>query len=67
VLASAQEAAAKVIAQYEAIRLARSEQAAFVTALIKPRAPRARMARFEASLSGPVAFEHRDAAAPRLR
>jgi hypothetical protein len=25
------------------------------------------MARFEASLSGPVAFEHRDAAAPRLR
>ena len=43
VLASAQEAAAKVIAQYEIISLARSEQAAFLTALLKPRAPSARL------------------------
>ena len=43
VLASAQEAAAKVIQEYEIIRLSRSEQVAFVTALLKPRAPNARL------------------------
>jgi len=43
VLASAQEAAAKVIREHEAIRLSRSEQVAFVTALLKPRAPNARL------------------------
>ncbi len=43
VLASAQEAAAKVIQEHEAIRLSRSEQVAFVTALLKPRAPNARL------------------------
>jgi uncharacterized protein (DUF1778 family) len=43
VLASAQEAAAKVIQEYETIRLSRSEQVAFVTALLKPRAPNARL------------------------
>ena len=43
VLASAQEAAAKVIREYETIRLSRTEQVAFVTALLKPRAPNARL------------------------
>jgi uncharacterized protein (DUF1778 family) len=43
VLASAQEAAAKVIQEHETIRLSRSEQIAFVTALLKPRAPNARL------------------------
>ena len=43
VLASAQEAAAKVIQEHESIRLSRSEQVAFVTALLKPRAPNARL------------------------
>jgi uncharacterized protein (DUF1778 family) len=43
VLASAQEAAAKVIQEYEIIRLSRSEQVAFVTALLKPRVPSARL------------------------
>jgi uncharacterized protein (DUF1778 family) len=43
VLASAQEAAAKVIQQHETISLSRSEQVAFVTALLKPRAPIARL------------------------
>ena len=43
VLASAQEAAAKVIQEHETIRLSRSEQVAFVTALLKPRAPNARL------------------------
>jgi len=45
VLASAQEAAAKVIEQHETIRLTRNEQVAFVTALLKPRAPNARLRR----------------------
>ncbi len=43
VLASAQEAAAKVIQEHGTIRLARSEQVAFVTALLEPRAPNARL------------------------
>jgi len=43
VLASAQEAAAKVIQEHETIRLSQSEQVAFVTALLKPRAPNARL------------------------
>ena len=43
VLASAQEAAAKVIQEHETIRLSRSQQVAFVTALLKPRAPDARL------------------------
>jgi uncharacterized protein (DUF1778 family) len=43
VLASAQEAAAKVIQEHETIRLSRSQQVAFVTALLKPRAPNARL------------------------
>ncbi len=43
VLASAQEAAAKVVQEHEAIRLSRSEQVAFVTALLKPGAPSARL------------------------
>lgn len=43
VLASAQEAAAKVIQEHETIRLSRSQQVAFVTALLAPRAPNARL------------------------
>ncbi len=43
VLASAQEAAAKVIQEHETIRLSRGEQVAFVTALLKPRTPNARL------------------------
>jgi uncharacterized protein (DUF1778 family) len=45
VLASAQEAAAKVIQEHETIRLSRSEQVAFVTALLEPRKPNARLRR----------------------
>ncbi len=43
VLVSAQEAAAKVIQEHETIRLSRREQVAFVTALLEPRAPNARL------------------------
>jgi uncharacterized protein (DUF1778 family) len=43
VLASAQEAAAKIIEEHETIRLARSEQIAFVTALLEPRPPNVRL------------------------
>lgn len=43
VLASAQEVAARVIQEHETIRLSRSEQVAFVTALLEPRAPNARL------------------------
>ncbi|KAB2872800.1 MAG: DUF1778 domain-containing protein [Burkholderiaceae bacterium] len=43
VLASAQEAAAKIVQEHETIRLSRSEQVAFVTALLQPGAPNARL------------------------
>ncbi len=43
VLASAQEAASRVIREHEIIRLSRTEQVTFVTALLKPRAPNARL------------------------
>ena len=43
VVASAQEAAAKVIQEFETIRLSRTEQVAFVSALLKPRPPNARL------------------------
>ncbi|MGZ5778375.1 MAG: type II toxin-antitoxin system TacA family antitoxin [Croceibacterium sp.] len=43
VVASAQEAAARVIQEHETIRLSRAEQVAFVNALLKPRAPTARL------------------------
>jgi uncharacterized protein (DUF1778 family) len=43
VVASAQEAAARVIREHETIRLLRAEQLAFVNALLKPRAPTARL------------------------
>ena len=39
VVASAQEAAARVIQDHETIRLSRAEQIAFVTALLDPPAP----------------------------
>jgi uncharacterized protein (DUF1778 family) len=39
VVASAQEAAAKVIRDHESIRLSRAEQTAFVKALLAPAAP----------------------------
>ena len=43
VVASAQEAAYKVIQDHTAIQLSRSEQIAFVTALLKPPKPSARL------------------------
>ena len=43
VVASAQEAAAKVIQDHAAIRLTREEQMAFVRSLLKPPAPIARL------------------------
>lgn len=43
VVASAQEAAAKVILEHETIRLSRAEQIAFVSALLDPPAPADRL------------------------
>ena len=43
VRASTQTAAVRVIQGHETIRLSRSEQVAFVTALLEPRAPNARL------------------------
>ena len=43
VVASAQEAASRVIQEHETIRLSRAEQIAFVTALLKPAAPNKRL------------------------
>src|SRR6266481_1771898 len=43
VVASAQEAAAKVIQAHETIRLTREEQIAFVSALLNPPPPNARL------------------------
>ena len=43
VVASAQEAAARIIQEHEAIRLSRAEQIAFVSALLDPPQPSARL------------------------
>jgi len=43
VIASAQEAATRVIQEHETIRLSRAEQIAFVTALLDPPAPTERL------------------------
>jgi uncharacterized protein (DUF1778 family) len=43
VVASAEEAAAKVIQEHETIRLSRAEQIAFVSALLDPPEPGARL------------------------
>ena len=43
VVASAQEAADRVIREHETIRLSRAEQVAFVSALLDPPAPNARL------------------------
>lgn len=43
VVASAQEAATKLIEEHESIRLNRKEQIAFVSALLNPTAPNARL------------------------
>ena len=43
VVASAQEAASRVIQEHETIRLSRAEQIAFVTALMNPPAPNKRL------------------------
>lgn len=43
VVASAQEAASRVIHEHETIRLSRNEQIAFVNALLDPPAPNARL------------------------
>ena len=45
VVASAQDAACRVIAEHESIRLSREEQSAFVQALLQPPAPNARLKR----------------------
>lgn len=45
VVASAQDAARRVIAEHESIRLSREEQSAFVQALLQPPAPNARLKR----------------------
>jgi uncharacterized protein (DUF1778 family) len=45
VVSSAQEAAAKVIQEYESIKLTRTEQAAFVQGLLNPPAPSQRLRR----------------------
>lgn len=45
VVASAQEAANRVIRDHAAIRLTQAEQAAFVRGLLKPAAPNARLRR----------------------
>jgi uncharacterized protein (DUF1778 family) len=49
VVASAQEAANRVIQEHEAVRLSRAEQVAFVSALLKPPAPSARLRRAAAA------------------
>jgi uncharacterized protein (DUF1778 family) len=43
VVASAQEAAARIIQEHEAMRLSRAEQIAFVSALLDPPQPSARL------------------------
>ena len=43
VVASAQEAAGRVIQEHDTIRLSRTEQIAFVSALLNPRPPNARL------------------------
>ena len=45
VVASAQDAARRVIAEHESIRLSREEQLAFVEAQLQPPAPNARLKR----------------------
>ena len=49
VVGSAQEAARRVIQEHETIRLSRSEQIAFVSALLDPPAPNARLRRAAAT------------------
>jgi len=45
VVTSAQDAARRVIAEHESIRLSRDEQLAFVQALLQPPEPNARLKR----------------------
>lgn len=45
VVASAQDAARRVLAEHESIRLSREEQVAFVQALLSPPGPNARLKR----------------------
>jgi uncharacterized protein (DUF1778 family) len=45
VVASAQDAARRVLAEHESIRLSREEQSAFVEALLNPPEPNARLVR----------------------
>ena len=49
VVASAQDAARRVIQEHETIRLSRAEQIAFVSALLKPPAANARLRRAAAA------------------
>jgi len=56
VVASAQEAAARVIREHEAIRLNRAEQIAFVTALLDPPAPNERLRQAAAAYRQQMGF-----------
>ena len=56
VVASAQEAAARVIEEHEAIRLNRAEQIAFVTALLDPPAPNERLRQAAAAYRQQMGF-----------
>ena len=56
VVASAQEAAARVIQEHEAIRLNRAEQIAFVTALLDPPAPNERLRQAAAAYRQQMGF-----------
>jgi len=56
VVASAQEAANKVLQEHAAIHLSRSEQIAFVTALLKPSKPSARLRRAAAAYRQQMGF-----------
>ncbi len=55
VVASAQEAASKVIQEHELIRLSRAEQTAFVKALLSPRAPSANLRKAAAAYKKRIA------------
>lgn len=56
VVASAQEAAARVIQEHETIRLNRAEQVAFVTALLDPPAPNERLRQAAAAYRQQMGF-----------
>ena len=56
VVASAQEAASRVIQEHETIRLSRAEQIAFVSALLDPPPPNARLRKAAAAYRKQIAL-----------